>query len=56
MIAMLSANADIEAIAGTFQGLGQDIELVRTDLSVPDQDRLRAAISQATNQGQSPPP
>jgi uncharacterized membrane protein len=56
VIAMLSANADIDAIAGTFQGLGRDIELVRTDLSVPDQDQLRAAISHAADQGQSPPP
>ena len=56
VIVMLSANADIDALAGTFQGLGRDIELVRTDLSVPDQDRLRAAISHAADQGQSPPP
>jgi len=56
VIVMLSANADIDALAGTFQGLGRDIELVRTDLSVPDQDQLRAAISHAADQGQSPPP
>ena len=56
VIVMLSANANIDAIAATFQGLGRDIELVRTDLSVPEQDRLRAAISHATGQGQSPPP
>ena len=56
VIVLPSANADIDALAGTFQGLGRDIELVRTDLSVPDQDRLRAAISQATDQGDSPSP
>jgi uncharacterized membrane protein len=56
VIVMLSANADTDAIAGTFQGLGRDIELIRTDLSVPEQDRLRAAISHATDRGQSPPP
>jgi uncharacterized membrane protein len=54
-IVMLSANADIDAIAGTFQGLGRDIELIRTDLSVPDQDRLRAALSDAADRGQNPP-
>ena len=56
VIVMLSANANIDAVAGTFQGLGRDIELIRTDLSVPEQDRLRAAIRHATDQGQGPPP
>lgn len=55
VIVMLTANAKIDAIAGTFQGLGRDIELIRTDLSVPDQDRLKAAISQAMDRGQGPP-
>ena len=52
---MLSANANIDAIAGTFQGLGRDIELIRTDLSVPEQDRLKAAIKQAIDRGPTPP-
>ena len=52
---MLSANANIDAIAGTFQGLGRDIELIRTDLSVPDQDRLKAAIREAIDRGPTPP-
>jgi uncharacterized membrane protein len=56
VVVMLSANADIDAVAGTFQGLGRDIELIRTDLSVPEQDQLRAAISHATDPGQGPPP
>lgn len=56
VIVMLSVNADLDAIAGTFQGLGRDIELIRTDLSVPEQDRLRAALSHATDPSQSPPP
>ena len=56
VVVMLTANAKIDAIAGTFQGLGRDIELIRTDLSVPEQDRLKAAISHATDQRQSPPP
>jgi uncharacterized membrane protein len=52
---MLTANANIDAIAGTFQGLGRDIELIRTDLSVPDQDRLKAAIREAIDRGPTPP-
>jgi uncharacterized membrane protein len=56
VVVMLTANAKIDAIAGTFQGLGRDIELIRTDLSVPEQDRLKEAISQATKRGQGPPP
>ena len=55
VIVMLTANAKIDAIAGTFQGLGRDIELIRSDLSVPEQDRLKAAISQAIDRGQGPP-
>jgi uncharacterized membrane protein len=56
VIVLSSANANIDAIAGTFQGLGQNIELIRTDLSVPEQDQLRAALSQARGVRQSPPP
>ncbi len=52
---MLTANANIDAVAGTFQGLGRDIELIRTDLSVPDQDRLKAAIREAIDRGPTPP-
>jgi uncharacterized membrane protein len=55
-IVLLSANADIDAVAGVFTGLGQDIELIRTDLSVPEQDRLRAAIGHAIDPGQRPAP
>lgn len=55
VIVMLTANANTDAVAGTFQGLGRDIELIRTDLSVPEQDRLKAAISHATDQRQCPP-
>ena len=55
VVVMLSANANIDAIAGTFQGLGRDIELIRTDLSVPEQDRLKAAIREAIDRGPTPP-
>lgn len=54
-IVMLTANADIDAIAGTFQGLGRDIELIRSDLSVPEQDRMKAALAQAVIRQQGPP-
>lgn len=56
VVVMLTANANIDAIAGTFQGLGRDIELIRTDMSVPEQDRLKAAIREAIDRGQGPPP
>ncbi len=55
VIVLLSADANLDALAGTFQGLGQDIELIRTDLSVPQQDQLRAALSQAASRSQRPP-
>ena len=55
VVVMLTANANVDAVAGTFQGLGRDIELIRSDLSVPEQDRLKAAISQAIDRGQGPP-
>jgi uncharacterized membrane protein len=44
-VVLLSANAVIDEIAKAFQGSG--MELIRSDLSVPDQDRLRAMIRQA---------
>jgi uncharacterized membrane protein len=56
VIVLLTANAKIDALAGTFQGLGRDIELIRTDLSIPEQDQLKEAIRQAINRGQGPPP
>jgi uncharacterized membrane protein len=55
VIVMLSANAYVDAIAGTFQGLGRNIELIRTDMSVPEQDQLREAISHATGGTPDPP-
>lgn len=41
---LLSSDAKIDAVVHAFEG--QPMELVRTDLSVPDQDRLRLTISQ----------
>ena len=42
---LLSSEAEIDAVVHAFQG--QPMELIRSDLSVPDQDRLRLAIDQA---------
>ncbi len=44
-VVLLSAGAVIDDVAKAFQGSG--MELIRSDLSVPDQDRLRAMIKEA---------
>jgi len=44
-VVLLSSGADIDAVVQAFEG--QPIELIRSDLSVPDQDRLRQALDQA---------
>lgn len=44
-IVLLSSGAEIDAVVHAFQG--QPIELIRSDLSVPEQDRLRQAVAQA---------
>jgi uncharacterized membrane protein len=46
---LLSSDADIDAVVHAFEG--QPMELLRTDLSVPEQDRLRLAVEQARQQG-----
>jgi uncharacterized membrane protein len=51
---LMSSDANIDAVVHAFEG--QPLELVRTDMSVPDQDRLRVAMDQARRaQGQQPP-
>lgn len=48
---LLSSDAAIDAVVHAFEG--QPMELIRTDLSVPEQDRLRIAVSDAQQrQGQ----
>jgi uncharacterized membrane protein len=42
---LLSSDAQIDAVVHAFEG--QPMELIRTDLSVPEQDRLRLAVDQA---------
>jgi uncharacterized membrane protein len=44
-VVLLSSDAQIDAVVHAFEG--QPMELIRTDLSVPDQDRLRLAVDQA---------
>ena len=44
-VVVLSSDGEIEAIVHAFEG--QPMELIRSDLSVPDQDRLRLAVQQA---------
>jgi uncharacterized membrane protein len=53
-VVVLSSDGEIEAIVHAFEG--QSMELIRSDLSVPDQDRLRLAIEGAAQreQGQKP--
>ena len=56
-VVVLSSDAEVDAIVHAFEG--QPMELVRSDLSVPDQDRLRQAVQQAMQrqqgqQGQQP--
>ncbi len=42
---LLSSDANIDAVVHAFEG--QPLELLRTDMSVPEQDRLRMAVDQA---------
>lgn len=44
-VVLLSSGAEIDAVVHAFEG--QPIELIRSDLSVPEQDRLRQAVQQA---------
>ena len=48
-VVLLSSDAQIDAVVHAFEG--QSMELIRTDLSVPDQDRLRFAVDQARRSG-----
>jgi uncharacterized membrane protein len=53
-VVVLSSEGEVDAIVHAFEG--QPMELVRSDLSVPDQDRLRQAVQEAMqrDQGQKP--
>jgi uncharacterized membrane protein len=41
-VVVLSSDGEVESIVHAFEG--QPMELIRSDLSVPDQDRLRLAV------------
>jgi len=43
-LVLLSAEATLEAVAKAFEG--QAMQLIRSDLSVPQEDQLRAAFSE----------
>jgi len=49
-IVLLSSNAVIDAVVKAFEG--QPPELIRSDLSVPQQDQLRSAIDDARRRNQ----
>ena len=51
-VVLLSSDGDIDAIVRAFRD--QPMELIRSDLSVPDQDRLRLAIQAAQRQQGQP--
>lgn len=53
-LVLLSAEARIDQVVTAFQG--QAMELMRSDLSVPQQDQLRAAFTAATEADRSKPP
>lgn len=48
---LLSSDANIDAVVHAFEG--QPMELLRTDMSVPEQDRLRLAVDEARRGGQA---
>jgi uncharacterized membrane protein len=53
-LVLLSANAAVDAVASAFSS--DQMELIRTDMSVPEQDRLRAAMGNAAKQQGGQPP
>jgi uncharacterized membrane protein len=53
-VVLLSSDGEIDSIVRAFDG--QPMELIRSDLAVPDQDRLRQALDQAIQRNQGQPP
>jgi uncharacterized membrane protein len=51
-VVLLSSGAEIDAVVHAFEG--QPMELIRSDLSVPEQDRLRQAVQQARQREPGP--
>ena len=52
-LVLLTSGAVIDTIAQAFQG--QPMELIRSDLSVQEQDQVRAAFGDPTGPGRRPP-
>jgi len=48
-VVVLTEGAAVDAVVHAFEG--QPMELIRSDLSVPEQDQLRQAISEAQQRG-----
>lgn len=48
-VVLLSSGAAIDAVVHAFED--QPMELIRSDLSVPEQDRIRLAVEQAREHG-----
>jgi uncharacterized membrane protein len=53
-VVVMSSDGEVDAIVHAFAG--RHLELIRSDLSVPDQDRLRQAVQQAMQHQQDQKP
>ena len=53
-LVLLTSDTAIDAVAKAFEG--RDMELVRSDLSVPQQDQIRAAFRNAADARRGMPP
>lgn len=53
-VVVLSSDGQVDPIVDAFEG--QPMELIRSDLSVPDQDRLRQAVEESRRRQQGQPP
>ena len=54
LLVLMTPEAAVDAFARAFEG--QDVELIRSDLSVQEQDEVRAALSDGSSSDQSQPP
>jgi len=54
VLVLLTPEAAVEAFAKAFEGQG--VELIRSDLSVQEQDEVRAALGDSGAAGQPEPP
>jgi uncharacterized membrane protein len=54
VLVLLTPEAAVDAFVKAFEGQG--VELIRSDLSVQDQDQVRAALGDSGGTGQPPAP